>query len=80
MPHWAVFVALHLPDHPSPAWQGLRALLVHELIMRHGPYWAKHAASRDFLLHELQLPARWLEQSLAQWAQYCRDDTSEHLV
>lgn len=79
VPHWAVFVALHLPDHPSSPWASLRAALVHELVMRHAPFWACNASSREFLLDELHLPATWLEQSLAQWAQYCRDDSSEYL-
>ena len=77
IPHWAVFVALHVPDHPSQAWADLRTALVHELIMRHGPFWASNPAARQFLLHQLYLPASWLEQSLAQWAQYCRDESGK---
>lgn len=75
MPHWAVFVALHVPDHPSPSWANLRTGLVHELIMRHAPFWASNSGAREFLLHQLQLPASWLEQSLAHWAKYCRDES-----
>lgn len=80
MPHWAVFVALHLPDPPSSLWPDLRAALVQELIMRHGPFWAGNAGSRDFLLKQLRLPASWLEQSLAHWTQYCKDDSSKYLT
>lgn len=50
--------------------------------MRHAPDWASNAASRHFLLQKLQLPAAWLDQSLAQWAHYCHDDFGEleHLL
>ena len=76
MAHWAVYVALHLPRHSSPEWAHLRDSLVQELLMRHAPEWVIDAANkRKFLLKELQLPAAWLDQSLAQWAHYCQDDS-----
>lgn len=79
MADWAVYVALHLPRHSSPAWPHLRDNLVQELLMRHAPEWVSDAANkRKFLLEELQLPAAWLDQSLAQWAHYCQDDSGGH--
>lgn len=76
MAHWAVYVALHLPRHSSPDWPHLRDNLVQELLMRHASEWVIDAANkRNFLLKELQLPAAWLDQSLAQWAHYCQDDS-----
>lgn len=75
MAHWAIYVALHLPSHCSPEWPHLRDGLVQELLMRHAPDWASDPASRHFLLQKLQLPAAWLDQSLAQWAHYCHDDS-----
>ena len=80
MAHWAVYVALHLPSHASPDCNHLRDSLVQELLMRHAPEWAADAAKRDFLLQKLQLPAAWLDQSLAQWAHYCQDDSGEPAV
>ena len=80
MAHWAVYVALHLPSHASPDWHHLRDSLVQELLMRHAPEWAADAAKREFLLQRLQLPAAWLDQSLAQWARYCQDDSGEPAV
>lgn len=75
MAHWAIYVALHLPSHPSPDWPHLRDDLVQELLMRHAPEWAADSTRRHFLLQKLQLPAAWLDQSLAQWAHYCQDDS-----
>ncbi len=80
MSHWAVYVALHLPDNPSRDWAHLREALVKELLMRHAPDWATDAAKRDFLLHKLHLPPLWLDQSLAQWARYCQDSSGEFAV
>lgn len=75
MSHWAVFVALHLPDHPTQDWHHLREASVRELLMRHAPEWAADAAKREFLLHKLHIPTAWLNQSLAQWSHYSQDDT-----
>lgn len=77
MSHWAVYVALHMPDHPSQDWSHLRESVVRELLMRHAPEWAPDASKRDFLLHKLHVPPAWLDQALAQWSHYCRDDSGE---
>jgi len=77
MSHWAVYVALHMPDHPSQDWSHLRESVVRELLMRHAPEWAPDASKRDVLLHKLHVPPAWLDQSLAQWSHYCRDDSGE---
>ena len=77
MSHWAVYVALHMPDHPSQEWSHLRESVVRELLLRHAPEWAPDASKRDFLLHKLHVPPAWLDESLAQWSHYCRDDSGE---
>ena len=77
MAHWAVYVALHLPTHAPCGWAHLRDSLVQELIMSHAPEWAADATKQDFLLQKLQLPATWLDQSLAQWAHYRQDDSGK---
>lgn len=80
MAHWAVYVALHLPSHSSPDWPHLRDSLVQELLMRHAPEWAADSGKQEFLLQKLKLPAAWLDQSMAQWAHYCRDDSGKLAV
>ena len=75
MAHWAVYVALHVPDQPDINWPCIREALVKELLMRPAPEWAADASKRDFLLHKLHLPPAWLDLSLAQWARYCLDDS-----
>ncbi|KAL0018702.1 hypothetical protein WJX79_002745 [Trebouxia sp. C0005] len=82
MSHWAVYVALHMPGHPSQEWSHLRESVVRELLLRHAPEWAPDASKRGFLLHKLHIPPAWLDQSLAQWSRYCRDDSGElqHLM
>lgn len=80
MPHWAVYVALHLPNHPSLGGPLLRQGIVKELLMRHAPDWAADASKQDFLLYKLQVPPAWLDQSLAQWSQYRQDDSGEAAV
>ncbi len=77
MSHWAVYVALHMPDHPFQEWSHLRESVIRELLLRHAPEWAPDASKRDFLLHKLHVPPAWLDQSLAQWSHYCRDDSGE---
>ena len=77
MAHWAVYVALHIPDHPAQEWHLLREHVVQELLRRHAPIWASDSSTQDFLLHKLHVPAAWLDQALAQWASYCHDDSGE---
>ena len=78
MAHWAVYVALHIPDHPAQEWQSLREHVVQELLRRHAPTWASDSNAQDFLLHKLYVPAAWLDQALAQWASYCHDDSGQN--
>ena len=75
MAHWAVYVTLHMPDHPD--WLHLREHVLWELLKRHAPEWASDLSKREFLLHKLHVPAAWLDEALAEWAAYCHDDSGE---
>ena len=79
LPQWAVYVALHLPDHPQQPYCGLREQLVRELVCRHAAVWAQDAGQRSFLTETLQLPQSLVAEALAQWDKYNGNDAGRDL-
>lgn len=72
---WAVYVALHLPEHASPEWPDLREGLVRDLITMHAPAWESNPDKRAFLRDTLGIPAPWLATGQALWLRSLMDLT-----
>ncbi|KAI3438757.1 hypothetical protein D9Q98_001175 [Chlorella vulgaris] len=74
--HWAVYAALHLPDAAE------RGRVVRELLAAHADEWCDDEEVQAFFRQRLGLPAAWLAQAQALWAQYCEDDAGrlDHLL
>jgi nuclear pore complex protein Nup98-Nup96 len=69
--HWAVYVALHLPDPIA------RETTVRELLARHCPEWAKDQEVIKFLIESLDVPKAWVAEAKALWAKHTGNDVEE---
>ena len=69
--HWAIYVALHLPDPMA------REKTVKELLARHCPDWTDNEEINQFLTESLNIPTAWLAEANALWSQYKSDDITE---
>jgi hypothetical protein len=69
--HWAIYVALHLPDPLA------RETTVKELLARHCPEWEKDDEVILFLVESLDVPKAWVAEAKALWAKYSGNDVKE---
>ncbi|KAK9831684.1 hypothetical protein WJX74_006108 [Apatococcus lobatus] len=80
-PQWQLYVAQHLPDG-SAGFQGQRTQLLQELLLLHGPTFARDPKACESLVDKLGIPKAWLAASLAICSRYSWQPEEEygHLI
>jgi hypothetical protein len=79
--HWAVYVALHLPDTPPAtaarvghSGHSMRSAVVKSLLAAHAREWERETSVLSFLTEQLKVPGEWVAEARALWAKRSRHD------